>query len=46
VGVDWCVVGLDRERAYALDCDVLRPILERCIGEFKAVGESYGLKAR
>ncbi len=45
-GVEWCVVGLDRMRAYAPDCYVLRPILERWIGEYKAVGDLYGLKAR
>jgi hypothetical protein len=45
-GVEWCVVGLDPMRAYSPDCYVLRPILERWIGEYKAVGELYGLKAR
>ncbi len=45
-GVEWCVVGLDRMRAYAPDCLVLRPILERWIGEYKAVGELYAVKAR
>jgi hypothetical protein len=44
-GVEWCVVGLDREHAYAPDCDVLRPILERWIGQYKGLGD-YGLKAR
>ena len=47
-GVEWCVVGLDREHAYAPDCYILRPIIERRIGELKQVnwvGE-YGLKAR
>jgi hypothetical protein len=34
-GVEWCVVGLDRERAYAPDCLVLRPIIERVIGEYR-----------
>jgi hypothetical protein len=43
-GVQWCVVGFDRDRAYEPDCGVLRPILERWLGETKAVG--YGLKAR
>ena len=43
-GVEWCVVGFDREHAYEPACDVLRPILERWIGDSKAVG--YGLKAR
>ncbi len=44
-GVEWCVVGLDRERAYAPDCLVLRPILERWLIERIAPVE-YGLKAR
>ena len=43
-GVEWCVVGFDREHAYEPACDVLRPILERWIGQTKASG--YGLKAR
>jgi len=34
-GVEWCVVGLDRMRAYAPDCLVLRPIIERMIGEYR-----------
>ena len=44
-GVEWCVVGLDRSHAYAPDCDVLKPILERWIGEYKPP-PIYGLKAR
>ncbi len=49
-GVEWCVVGLDRELAYEYDsdCALLRPIIERRIGVLKEVnwfGE-YGLKAR
>ena len=36
-GVEWCVVGFDRNHAYAPDCDVLRPILERWLGEQPAV---------
>ena len=44
-GVEWCVVGLDREHAYSPDCLILRPILERWLGERKLSGE-YGLKAR
>ncbi len=47
-GVEWCVVGLDREHAYEPACAVLRPIIERRIGVLKEVnwfGE-YGLKAR
>jgi hypothetical protein len=44
-GVEWCVVGLDRMRAYAPDCLVLRPIIDRVIGEYKPV-HRLGLKAR
>ncbi len=44
-GVEWCVVGLDREHAYAPDCYVLRPIIERWIGQYKWLAD-YGLKAR
>jgi hypothetical protein len=44
-GVEWCVAGLDREHAYAPDCLVLRPIIERWLGERPWHGE-YGLKAR
>lgn len=43
-GVEWCVVGFDREHAYEPACDVLRPILERWLGETKSA--EYGLKAR
>jgi hypothetical protein len=46
--VEWCVVGLDRERADEPACLALRPIIERRIGVLKEVnwfGE-YGLKAR
>jgi|SRR5271166_3270821 len=43
-GVEWCVVGFDRMLAYAPDCYVLRPILERWIGEYKH--PEYGIKAR
>jgi hypothetical protein len=32
-GVDWCVIGFDREHAYEPACAVLRPILERWLGE-------------
>lgn len=47
-GVEWCVVGFDRELAYAPDCYVLRPIIERRIGVLKEVNwfAEYGLKAR
>ena len=41
-GVQWCVVGFDRMHAYAPDCDVLRPILERFLGETRSV--EYGLR--
>ncbi|HZZ59940.1 MAG TPA: hypothetical protein VFE63_02035 [Roseiarcus sp.] len=56
-GVEWCVVGFDRELAYdthfdapayAPGCASVRPIIERRIGVLKEVdwfGE-YGLKAR
>ena len=43
-GVEWCVVGFDREHAYEPACGVLRPILERWLGETHSV--EYGLKAR
>ena len=36
-GVEWCVVGFDREHAYEPACDVLRPILERWLGEQPAI---------
>ena len=32
-GVEWCVVGLDRNLAYAPACSVLRPFVERYLGE-------------
>ena len=44
-GVEWCVVGLDPNFAYAPACSTLRPIIEREIGQYKWGGE-YGLKAR
>ena len=44
-GVEWCVVGLDPNFAYAPACSTLRPIIEREIGQYKWLGE-YGLKAR
>ena len=43
-GVEGCVAGFDREHAYEPDCAVLRPILERWLGETKSA--EYGLKAR
>jgi len=44
-GVEWCVVGLDPNFAYAPACYTLRPIIERVIGQYKWLGE-YGLNAR
>ncbi len=44
-GVEWCVVGLDPEHAYAPDCDVIRPIIERELRTTQWLGD-YGLKAR
>jgi hypothetical protein len=32
-GVEWCVVGLDRNLAYAPGCQAVRPFLERHLGE-------------
>jgi hypothetical protein len=32
-GVEWCVVGLDRNLAYAPACDALRPFVTRFLGE-------------
>ncbi|MGD1038144.1 MAG: hypothetical protein ABR878_13405 [Roseiarcus sp.] len=32
-GVEWCVVGLDRNLAYAPGCGVLRPFVDRYLGE-------------
>ena len=43
-GVEWCVVGLDPNFAYAPACSILRPIIEREIGQYKWLSE-YGLKA-
>lgn len=45
-GVEWCVVGLDPMHAYEPDCEVLRPILERWLGEYRPMASIYGLKAR
>jgi hypothetical protein len=44
-GVEWCVVGLDPNFAYAPACHTLRPIIEREIGNYKWLSD-YGLKAR
>lgn len=43
-GVQWCVVGVDPNLAYAPDCEVIRPILEREIGKAKWLAE-YGVKS-
>jgi hypothetical protein len=32
-GVEWCVVGLDRNFAYSPACSVLRPFAERFLGD-------------
>ena len=32
-GVEWCIVGLDRNLAYAPGCQAVRPFLERRLGE-------------
>ncbi len=32
-GVEWCVVGLDRNLAYAPGCSVLRPFAARYLGQ-------------
>ncbi len=42
-GVEWCVVGIDPTLAYAPDCEVIRPILEREIGRTRWLAE-YGFK--
>jgi hypothetical protein len=39
-GVEWCVVGLDRNLAYAPGCQAVRPFLERNLSE-KALRELY-----
>jgi hypothetical protein len=39
-GVEWCVVGLDRNLAYAPACSVLRPFARRYLGE-AALRERY-----
>jgi hypothetical protein len=39
-GVEWCVVGLDRNLAYAPGCQAVRPFLNRNIGE-KVLRELY-----
>ncbi|THD47255.1 MAG: hypothetical protein E7774_05220 [Bradyrhizobium sp.] len=39
-GVEWCVVGLDHELAYAPGCGALRPFASRYLGE-AALRERY-----
>jgi len=39
-GVEWCVVGLDRNLAYAPACSALRPFVDRYLGE-KALRARY-----
>jgi hypothetical protein len=39
-GVEWCVVGYDRNLAFAPGCSVVRPFLDRNLGE-KALRERY-----
>jgi len=40
-GVEWCVVGLDRELAYAPSCRVLRPFAERRLGAEAVIRARY-----
>ncbi len=42
-GVEWCVVGIDPTLAYAPDCEVIKPILEREIGKARWLAD-YGVK--
>lgn len=39
-GVEWCVVGLDRNLAYSPACSALRPYVARFLGE-KALSARY-----
>jgi hypothetical protein len=39
-GVEWCVMGLDHNFAYAPACSALRPYVTRFLGE-KALSERY-----
>ncbi len=39
-GVEWCIVGLDRNSAYSPACSALRPYAERFLGE-PALVERY-----
>jgi hypothetical protein len=40
-GVEWCVVGLDRNLAYAPACGALRPYLERFLAENPTLRVGY-----
>jgi hypothetical protein len=39
-GIEWCVIGLDRNLAYAPGCQAVRPFLERNLSE-RALRELY-----
>jgi hypothetical protein len=39
-GIEWCVMGLDRNLAYAPSCSALRPYITRFLGE-EALYERY-----
>jgi hypothetical protein len=43
-GVEWCVVGIDPTLAYAPDCEVIKPILQREIGKARWLAD-YGIRA-
>lgn len=40
-GVEWCVLGLDRDFAYAPACSALRPFVQRFLGERAIVRALY-----
>jgi len=40
IGVEWCIVGLDRDSAYSPACSALRPFAERFLGP-KVLVERY-----
>jgi hypothetical protein len=40
-GVEWCVIGLDRNLAYAPACSALRPYLERFLEENPVLRVGY-----
>lgn len=44
-GVQWCVVGLDPMHAYAPGCSVIKPFIERRLGENRWLS-AYGLRER